>query len=140
MGNYGQARWSTLLKTYDIKVFSKNGGVIYFLLGGNRYYFGIPSSQIRRKNSNKWTDNVMGLLKEDFGKNIPLRTSDKTATPPMKYASFGKYVGSEWEDIKEMDENYIHWVIQNVKENEPLIDFLENEILKGKNKLEISCE
>lgn len=34
MGNYGQARWSTLLKTYDIKVFSKNGGVIYFLLGG----------------------------------------------------------------------------------------------------------
>lgn len=93
MGNWGQAKWNTLLKTYDVKVFSKNGGVVYFLLGDRKYYFGIPSSQIRRKGESNWTKDVMGLLKEDFGKKIPLRTETSKATPPMKYASFGKYVG-----------------------------------------------
>jgi hypothetical protein len=143
MRDYGQAKWSTLLKTYDVKVFSKNGGVIFFLIGDKKYYFGIPSSQIRRKGESNWTTDVMGLLKQDFGKSIPLRTADTKATPPMKYASFGKYVGLEWETIKEIDENYIYWILQNV-DNEPLKDFLEKEILNDESNLygadlEVDC-
>ena len=134
MKNWGQAKWSTLLKTYDVKVFSKNGGVIYFLLGDRKYYFGIPSSQIRRKGENAWTTDVMGLLKQDFGKKIPLRTETSKATPPMKYASFGKYVGLEWKKIRDIDENYIYWIIKNV-DNEPLKEFLKNEILENESKL-----
>lgn len=38
--------------------------------------------------------------------------------------------GLEWEKIREIDENYIYWIIENV-DNEPLKEFLKNEILEN---------
>lgn len=125
-----EMRWSELSKIYDVKVISKNGGVIFFLLGDKRYYFGVPSSQMRRKGENKWTKNVISLFKKDFGKNIPLK-GDTADGIPVEIVKFGKYIGYNWEEVVKIDPQYIKWVLLNIQD-EGVKDFLKKyeDILK----------
>jgi len=107
--------WYKLLAKYDIKPLSRNGGVIFFLLGDRMYYYGMPSKQIRRKGNSIWTKGVVKMLKEDFNNKIPLKgTSEKGV--PIEYVNFGKYIGHLWSAVVTFDLQYIDWVLLNSKD------------------------
>jgi hypothetical protein len=126
MGNMlSEIRWDKLLKTYDIKVLSRNGRVMFFLLGDRRYYYGIPSGQIRRKGESNWTKDVLKMLNKDFNNSIPPKGSTEKGIPPS-IVNFGKYIGWKWKDVISTDPNYIKWLLLNTK-NDELKAFLEEE-------------
>lgn len=121
---YGQVRWYSLYKKYQITKISENNNLILFSIGDIKYYYGIPSQKIRRKGDKIWSSKIITELKKDFNNNnIPLREIKEEKLSPESPAP-GKYKGHTWYYVLENDPQYVNWFI-SVTDKEDLKQMLQ---------------
>ena len=105
----GWALFYKIKEKYNVHSVENKNNVLHFNIDDEKYLFGLPSRKLKLQGETKWTGKVLTTIKKRHEEK-PKEKKEK-----LNVFTFGKYKDKSIDYVRENDEQYLEWCIENVK-------------------------